>query len=71
MSKNLDLNKASEQELAVLQGMNRDNARKIVDFRNQNGQFDGWEDLKGIPGLPANALEALKHHGCTVKGMAA
>ena len=71
MSNNLDLNIATEQQIASLQGMNKDTARKIVDFRNQNGRFDGWEDLKGIPGLPANALEALKHHGCTVSGMAA
>jgi competence ComEA-like helix-hairpin-helix protein len=71
VSKNLDLNKASEQELAVLQGMNRDNARKIVDFRNLNGHFNSWEDLKRIPGLPGNTLDILKRHGCTVAGMAA
>ena len=71
MSNNIDLNIATEQQIAGIQGMNKDNARKIVDYRNQNGQFDSWEDLKGIPGLPTNTLEALKRQGCTVKGMAA
>ena len=71
MSNNLDLNTATEQQIASIQGMNKEYARKIVDFRNQNGQFDSWEDLKGIPGLSANMLETLKRHGCTVAGIAA
>ena len=71
MSNNLDLNNATEQQLAGIQGMNRDNARKIVDYRDQNGHFNSWEDLKRVPGLPGNTLDILKRHGCTVGGMAA
>ena len=71
MSNNLDLNTATEQQIASIQGMNKDYARKIVDFRNQNGKFDRWDDLENIPGLQANTLETLKHQGCTISGMAA
>jgi len=71
VSKNLDLNTATEQELAVIQGLGRDNAKKIVDYRNQNGTFKSWEDLKRIPGMPTTMLDVLKRQGLTVGGKAA
>jgi competence protein ComEA len=71
MSKNLDLNTATEQELTTVPGINKDNAKKIVEYRKQNGSFKSWEDLKQIPGLPGTMLDTLKHHGCTVGGKAA
>ena len=71
MSKNLDLNTATEQELAGIQGLGRDNAKKIVDYRNQNGVFKSWEDLKRIPGMPTTMLDTLKRQGLTVGGKAA
>jgi competence protein ComEA len=71
MPKNLDLNIATERELANIQGVNQYIAGRIVEYRNQNGQFNGWEDLKQIPGLPGNTLETLKANGCTVAGKAA
>jgi len=71
VSKNLDLNTATEQELASIQGLGRDNAKKIVDYRNQNGAFKSWEDLKRIPGMPTTMLDVLKRQGLTVGGKAA
>ena len=72
MSKNLDLNTATEQELVGIQGLGRDNAKKIVDHRNQNGgAFKSWEELKRIPGMPSTMLDNLKREGCTVGGKAA
>ena len=71
MPKNLDLNIATERELASIQGMNQYLAGRIVEYRNQNGQFNSWEEVKQIPGLPGNTLENLKAQGCTVAGKAA
>ena len=71
MSKNLDLNTATEQELAGIQGIGRDYAKKIVDHRNQNGGFKSWEELKRIPGLPSTMMDSLKRQGFTVAGKAA
>jgi competence protein ComEA len=71
MSKNLDLNIATEQELTGIQGLGKDNAKKIVEFRNQNGPFKSWEDLKGVPGMFGSMLDILKRQGCTVGGKAA
>jgi competence protein ComEA len=68
---NLDLNTATEQELMTVQGLSKDYARKIVEYRNQHGQFKSWEDLKRIPGMPGNMLDTLKRHGSTVGGKVA
>jgi len=67
--KNLDLNIATEHELTVIFG--KDHAKKIVDYRNHNGPFKSWEDLKRIPGMLGTMLDTLKTLGCTVGGKAA
>jgi competence protein ComEA len=66
VTKNLDLNTATEQELSGIQGIGKDYAEKIVEYRDENGPFESWEDLKNVPGLPGTMLDTLKHHGCTV-----
>ena len=71
MSKNLDLNTATEQELSGIQGIGRDNAKKIVEYRNQHGPFNSWEDVKKLPGMAGGMLDTLKRYGCTVGGKAA
>ncbi|PYU98517.1 MAG: hypothetical protein DMG10_28020 [Acidobacteria bacterium] len=70
LSTNLDLNTATEQELTGIQGIDKDHAKKIVEYRNQNGPFKSWEDLKRVPGMPVTCW-TLKPHGCTVGGKAA
>ena len=67
--KNLDLNTATEQELTFVFG--RNHAKKIVDYRNQDGPFKSWEDLKRIPGIVGPMVDTLKRLGCTLGGKAA
>jgi competence protein ComEA len=69
--KNIDLNTATQQELERIQGIGKDNAKRIVDFRNQNDSFKSWEDLKRVPGITGEILDTLKRQGCTVGGKAA
>jgi competence protein ComEA len=71
MFKNLDLNRATEYELWAIQGIGKDNAKKIVDYRNQHGPFKSWEELTHVPGMLGIVLETLKNHGCTIVGKAA
>ncbi len=71
MPNNLDLNTATEQELMGIQGIGKDHVKKMIEYRNQNGPFKGWEDLKRIPGMPGNMLDTLKRQGCTIAGRAA
>ncbi len=67
--KNLDLNAATERQLAVIFG--KDHAKQIMDYRTQNGPFESWEDLKRIPGIVGPMLDTLKHLGCSLGGKAA
>ena len=71
MSKNMDLNTATEQELMVIQGIGKDHAKKIVQHRLQNGSFKTWDDLKRVAGLPPHMLDTLKRCGFTVGERAA
>jgi competence ComEA-like helix-hairpin-helix protein len=71
MSKNLELNAMSEKELENIQGLSKDHVRKIVDYRKQYGPFNSWEDLKHIPGISGDILDALRRHGVKVEGKAA
>jgi competence protein ComEA len=66
MSKNMDLNAATEQELTVIQGIGKDLAKKIVQHRLQIGSFKTWEDLKRIPGMPPHMMDTLKRCGFSV-----
>jgi len=67
--KDLDLNTATEQQLSVIFG--KDHAKRIVDYRSQNGPFKSWEDLKRIPGIVGPMLDTLKCLGCTLGAKAA
>lgn len=71
MSRNIDLNTVNEQELQRLQGIGKDPAKNIVDFRRQHGPFKNWEDLKRVPGLTQEMIETLKRDGATIAGRAA
>ena len=66
-----DLNTATEQQLASIQGLNKDQAKKLIEFRNQNGTFNSWEDLKRVPGMQGTMMDQLKRQGITVNGRAA
>jgi competence protein ComEA len=71
MAKNMDLNVASAQDLERIQGIGKDQAKRFIDFRTQNGAFKSWEDVKRMPGVTHEILEMLKRNGFTVAGRAA
>lgn len=63
-----DVNKASVTLFMKVEGIDRDIAQKIVDYRDQHGPFHNWSDLERIPGLRAALLEKLKNSGATLGG---
>ncbi len=58
----LNLNAASVEELSKIPGLNRDLAQKIVDLREENGEFIDMEELLDIPGIDNSMLRKLKKH---------
>ena len=72
MSKNsVDLNTVDQTTLERIQGVGPSLAAKIIDYREQNGQFKNWEDLKKIPGMSNAMIDTLKHQGVTIDRKAA
>ncbi len=56
----LDLNTASEEELARLPGVGRSLARKLVEAREAQGSFSSWEEVDAVSGVGAARLETLR-----------
>ena len=56
----VNINKASKEELQTLQGIGESTAQKIIDYREQNGNFKQIEDIKNVPGIGDSKFEAIK-----------
>lgn len=58
----VDLNSASEGELQEVPGIGPSLAKKIVEFRKENGPFKSVEDLLKVRGVGEKSLERLRAH---------
>ncbi len=47
----VNINKATEEELATLDGIGTEKAKNIVSYRKKNGEFKKAEDLMNVPGI--------------------
>jgi DNA uptake protein ComE-like DNA-binding protein len=62
-AKNVDLNKASQQELEQVGGLGPDRARRII----QNRPFNSWDDLRKVEGFSDTLVNDLKQAGATIR----
>lgn len=58
----INLNAVSAEELSQVPGLNMDLAKKIVDLREENGEFIDMEELLSVPGIDNKLLRQLKKH---------
>ena len=56
----VNVNKASADDLQKQLEVTADEAAAIVKYRGDNGDFKGWDDLAKVTGLNAKKLEPLK-----------
>lgn len=56
----VDVNRATADELAALPGIGPALARRIVDWRGENGTFSRVDDLEKVPGIGPATLERLR-----------
>nr|WP_217917058.1 helix-hairpin-helix domain-containing protein [Myxococcus sp. AM009] len=56
----LDLNSATEEELALLPGVGRSLARSLVEAREAQGGFKSWDDVDAVRGVGAAKLQTLR-----------
>ncbi|MGK4005235.1 helix-hairpin-helix domain-containing protein [Sorangium sp. So ce1036] len=63
----VDLNTASEAELAEVSDIGAQRARKIVEYREQRGGFDSVDDLMNVEGFGPTLTDDLRS-ALTVSG---
>lgn len=54
------VNKATAIELESGLSLKRSQAKAVIDYRTKNGPFKSIDDLKKVPGLEADQIEAKK-----------
>ena len=47
----ININTASEKDLDALPGIGSTMAKRIIDYRNEHGNFNAIEDLKKVKGI--------------------
>jgi competence protein ComEA len=56
----VNVNKASAKELETSLKLTAEEAREVIGYRSQNGNFTKLEDFQKVPGLDIKKLEAAK-----------
>jgi len=59
-SARISVNRASAEELELVNGIGPAIARRIVEYRAQHGPFERLEDLEAVPGIGPHTLEKIK-----------
>lgn len=60
MNSPININTASEQELMTLPGIGKKTATSIIEYKNNNGNFESIEDLIKVKGIGAKKLAKIK-----------
>lgn len=61
----INLNSATQTELEQLPGIGTSTALKIINYKNEHGNFKNIEDIKNVPGIGNARYEAIKDLICT------
>ncbi len=60
--KRIDINTATVEELETLKGIGRVLARRIVEYREENGPFTRVEEIMRVRGIGYKTFEKIKDH---------
>lgn len=56
----VNINSATKEQLKTLTGIGDATAQKIIDYRNEKGNFNSIEDIKNVSGIGENKYEKIK-----------
>ena len=62
--KKINLNKADEDNLQEIPGIGPSMAKKIILYRNENGNFKSIEELKNVSGIGDKKFDSMKEDTC-------
>ena len=54
------INTAPFEELRSVVGLTVEEAKAVLTYRKENGDFKSWQDLQKVPGVDAQKIEAKK-----------
>lgn len=57
----VDLNRATEAQLADIEDIDAQLAHNIVAYRVHHGHFESWEDVRKVPGIDGSHIQTLQH----------
>ena len=57
----ININTATQTELELLSGIGPSTATKIIDYREENGEFETIDDIKNVPGIGEAKYETIKN----------
>lgn len=60
----ININLADETELQEIPGVGEATAKKIIEYRKQNGKFKNIEDIKNVKGIGEGKYEEMKENIC-------
>lgn len=60
----IDVNTATKEELMTVDGIGEKTAESIIEYREQNGDFEAVEELTLIGGIGEKKLEKIKEKIC-------
>ncbi len=61
-NKAININNATIEELSELPGVGESLAKRIFDYREENGKFKSIDDLKNVSGIGDKKFENLKEY---------
>jgi competence protein ComEA len=64
---NFDLNSMSAEDLDKMTHIGKDRAHALVSYREQNGGFHNWDDVKKVPGFSDEMINSLKENGASLQ----
>lgn len=60
--KKININTASAEQLQELYGIGESMSERIIDFRNENGNFEVIEDIMRVNGIGRKTFDRIKNY---------